>query len=107
MNLPIGLDLFGGALGTGLVLAAMPLVLVMTVWTAYTMARILFPDGEKVMGRAPASRVTTQARRTVQTRVHDLTTPNPVRTEEPGPPRRLEGSDGFDALMEDLWLRRN
>ncbi len=111
MNPLIAVAMPGGALGIGLFLIAMPIMLVMTIWAAFTMARILFPERPLQIGRVPRSLVQRRRRGATSVRLHDLLEEEERSPSKPAMPasRAMTEGDQSDAdlLWEDLWLRRN
>ncbi len=97
-----------GAAVAAFVMTVVPLVLLMTVWTCVTMARILFPERSLPVD-GPSRRE--RALRRGESRPVGL---REILDDE-ARRRHLSSRDGHDAplvraatrLTDDLWLRRN
>ncbi|OZC03230.1 hypothetical protein [Rubricoccus marinus] len=106
MQLPIA------AIATGFVLVAVPVLILMVIWTLVTMWRVVFPDDElpfdKGIGREIAKRrgqpVPVQLADIMEEQRHHPVWPvMPMR-------QRVEAEieeGGRNPLQEDLWRRRN
>lgn len=89
----------------------LPAALLMVVWTAVNVARLLFPERELPLD-GPARRATARRRgQAVPVRASDIVEDlrrRPVRPAMPQGETVGEGeTPGTAPLFEDLWLRRN
>jgi hypothetical protein len=100
-----------GALITGAILIAVPLMVLMTVWAAVTMARILFPERTRPLDAVEQRIRSRRLGGAPGIRVHDLLEDEERRPAGPAMPRHRAVADeplgDADPLAEDLWLRRN
>ena len=99
-----------GALITGFVLLAVPTIILMGVWTAVTVARILFPE-RPLPFDAPARRQRRTLRgEAVPVRLRDIMEDQALRQAHraEAPVERPEGGPPAPhPLFDDLWVRRN
>jgi hypothetical protein len=94
-----------------LFLVVVPAIIVMAVWTAVNVARLLFPERERPFG-GPVRRAAARRRgAAVPVRAYDIVEDlrrRPVRPAMPKHEAVAEGErPGGTPLFEDLWLRRN
>lgn len=94
-----------GALFVAFFAVAIPTILLMTVWSAITMARVLFPERPLPFGPRPRRQPTFQGR-PVSVRARDIQEDQARRAlahAEAG----AESPPEVHPLFDDLWLRRN
>ena len=92
-------------------LVALPIVILMTVWTVVTMVRILFPERELPFDPSVQRTRARQRGKGVRVRFRDLVE-DQRHAEAPAMPETAatgasSTSEMPSALAEDLWLRRN
>ena len=104
--MPVAIVLPVGALVTGFVLVAIPTVLLMTVWTVVTVARILFPERPLPFDASERRRRATTKGQAVPVRLRDIME-DQARQPVPAPPPDGAALPERDPLFEDLWIRRN
>ena len=100
------------AIATGFVLVAVPLVILMVIWTLVTMWRVVFPDDELPFDRGAGRERARRRGEAVPVRLADIMEEQRVRPVWPVMPRRArveaEVADGTEGpLQQDLWRRRN
>lgn len=96
-----------GALVTGFFLVAIPTVLLMTVWTVVTIARILFPEKPLPFDASARRQRATLRGESVPVRLRDILED---QARQPARTPRVEGDPALPEthpLFDDLWLRRN
>lgn len=96
---------------TGFFMIAAPVIILMTVWTLVTMARILFPERDLPFDPAARRERARQRGQAVPVRFRDLVE-DQRRASAPAMPERAQAGASSkpkvaSALAEDLWLRRN
>jgi hypothetical protein len=96
---------------TILLLVAVPTIILMVVWTAVNVARLLFPERELPF-EGPGRRAAARRRgASAPVRAFDIVEDLRRRPVRPAMPKReavAEGErPGGTPLVEDLWLRRN
>ena len=108
--MPVAIVLPLGALVTGFFLVAIPTVLLMTVWTVVTVARILFPERPLPFEAASRRRRAMLRGESVPVRLRDIME-DQARQPVPAPPAEAAVEQGElperHPLFDDLWLRRN
>ena len=98
---------------TGFFMVAAPFIILMTVWTLVTMARILFPERELPFDPSARREQARQRGEAVPVQFRDLMDDQRQRrARAPAMPTRAPTSanstpEVTSALAEDLWLRRN
>ena len=100
------------AIATGFVLVAVPVVILMVIWTVVTMWRVVFPDEELPFDRGIAREVARRRGDAVPVQLADIMEEQRRRPVWPVMPRRerveAEPNEGDRSpLQEDLWRRRN
>lgn len=103
--MPLALPL--GALVTGLFLVAVPVTILMAVWAAVTVVRILFP--ERPLPLEAAARRERAVRRgdAVPVRLRDILEDQALRHAAAASGAEGETTAPPHPFAEDLWLRRN
>ena len=100
------------AIATGFVLVAVPVIILMVIWTVVTMWRVVFPNDELPFDGGIARERARRRGEAVPVRLADIMEEQRIRPVWPVMPRRerveaevAEGARG--PLQEDLWRRRN
>lgn len=101
-----------GAALTGFVLVAMPVLILMLVWSTVTAMRILFPEQPLPLAPDHAGERLRQSLRigdAVPVRVRDIVAAERARAAESDAARDAdaEASTKLHPFVADLWLRRN
>lgn len=99
-----------GALVAGFFLVAIPTLILMTVWTVITVARILFPERPLPFDASARRQRRTLRGEAVPVRLRDIMEDQALRQARPhaaplGGGR--EAGPSTHPLFEDLWVRRN
>ena len=108
---PLALVLPLGAIVTGIVLVAVPVLILMLVWSVVTSMRILFP--EQPLPPAPdlageRLRRSLQSGETVPVRVRDIVAAQRAQAaESAAAPDAPDVPSAPHPFVADLWLRRN
>ena len=109
---PLALTLPLGAALTGLVMVALPVLLLMMVWSVVTALRILFP--ERPLPALPDQagdrlRESLRTGDTVPVRVRDIVAAQRAQAAETDAAREAAGQapTTLHPFIADLWLRRN
>jgi hypothetical protein len=96
------------ALVTGFFLVAIPTLVLMAVWTAVTVARILFPERPLPFDGSQRRRRRTLQGEAVPVRLRDILEDQALRQSQGAPVERQPGEGpAVHPLFDDLWLRRN
>jgi hypothetical protein len=89
------------AIETGLFLLAVPLILLMGIWTVITAARILLPEAPLPLDRVARSRRRGEA---APVRVREIAA---EQRRQPAPAFPSASESAFESIEAALWARRN
>ncbi len=100
------------AIATGFVLVAVPVLILMVIWTLVTMWRVVFPDDELPFDKGVGREIAKRQGRAVPVELADIMEEQRHRPVWPVMPMRerveAEVEDGaLSLLQQDLWRRRN
>ena len=111
--MPIAVTLPIAAAATGFVMVALPLVLLMVVWTLVTMWRIVFPSDHLPFDPGVERERARRRGEAVPVTLADILEAQRLRPVWPAVPTRAtaqttgEGEDPIAPVRDDLWRRRN
>ena len=100
------------AIATGFVMVAVPLVILMVIWTVVTMWRVVFPDDDLPFDKGVARELARRRGEAVPVGLADILEAQRLRPVWPVMPshthaRASGDEDPFAPVQEDLWRRRN
>jgi hypothetical protein len=100
------------AIATSFVVVAVPLVLLMVIWTVVTMWRVVFPDDELPFDKGVTRELARRRGEAVPVSLADILEAQRLRPVRPVMPQHSHAQtsddpDPLGPLHDDLWRRRN